>query len=809
MRGVLLASLRTHTRRYLAAVVAVVISVAFVVTANALSSASRNGSLEGLSTPYAGADAVVTRVDATEAAALLDLATDHDATAAVLGWAGVAVSRGGRQIDDRADVGPLADDPALRWQVLRQGRFPARAGEVVVDRNAAKSLQVRVGDRLRFGTGASALDATVVGLVDSPSSQVWAHFYLTPTDQARLGSRLQVDSVVWRGPGSVADIGRTVRSVAPDARVRSVDAHVQAVQKAISLNVDVVLWMLLLFAAISLFVSVLVIANTFTIVFAQRARDFALLRCVGATRRQVLRAIRTEALLLGAGGAVLGLAAGTGLGTGLVALVRAVSPGSRMGRPDLSPAWYAGAFAVGVLATVAATWLPTRRAVRVSPLAALAPVGAVDPRSAAGRARLVGGVALAVSGVALLVLAVATTSAVPMFAGGAATFLAVLVFGPVLVPWLQRVLGAPLARVSTTGRLATGNAVRDPRRAAATTASLLVGVTLATAVLTGLASARSSIAGKMDEQHPIDVALTAADEPLPADLLTQVDQVPGVADARGVPGVRAELGDHGPITVLTASATDTAAVLHGADGLADVPRGVIRLPFDVAADLPDGPAVVSVGGRQVRLDVRRGEGWGDAALVAPATLRALTDRPTTAAVWVRATAETDAEDLVGDLSALVAPVGGGVENGLARRAYVDLQLDVFTGAILALLGIAVVVALVGIASTLGLSVLERAREHALLRALGLTRRQLRRTLALEAVLGTVVATVEGMLLGVAFAWVGVATVVRPLVGSAPLLLPVDQLAWVLVGTGLAGLAAAVLPARRAARVAPAAGLALD
>jgi putative ABC transport system permease protein len=809
MRGVALASMRTHARRYLAAVVAVVIGVAFVVIANALASATRNGSLEGLSTPYDDADVVVSAVDAEGAAALLDLARERGADAATIGWTGLPVSRDGRQIDDRVAVGPLAVSESLRWQVLRAGRFPDRAGDTVVDRNAAKAMGVRLGDRLRLGSGAAAVDVTVVGLVDSPSSQVWAHFYVTQADHARLGARFHVDSVVWHGPGSTGDIRRIVHSVAPHARVRTVDDHVQAVQKEISLNVDVVLWMTLLFAGIALFVSVMVIANTFTIVFAQRSRDFALLRCVGATRVQVLRSIRLEALALGAGGAVVGLGVGTGLGLGVVALVREASPASRMGQPELSPAWYAGAFLVGVLATVVATWLPTRRAVRVSPLAALAPAGAVDVRSAAARARVRGGLGLVGAGAALLAVAVAEGAEVPMFAGGAATFVGVLMLGPVVVPRLMRVLGAPLTRLGATGRIATGNSVRDPRRTAATTSSLLVGVTLTTAVLTGLASARASVTDEMDRKHPIDVVLTAVDEPLPVDLLGQVRAVPGVADARAVAGVRAVLAGHGGVTLVAPRAADTAAVSAGPADFADVRPGELLLPLDLAADLPDGPATVTVSGVRRSLEVRRGEGWGEAAVVAPETLRLLIEEPTTAAVWVRADRSADPEDLVGDLSALVSPVDGGVENGLARHTYADRQLDIFTGAVLALLGVSVLVALIGIASTLGLSVLERAREHALLRALGLTRRRLRATLALEAVLCTAVAAVEGTLLGVVFAWVGVATVVRQIVDSTPLVLPVGQLVLVLVGTGVAGLVAAVLPARRASRVAPAAGLAVD
>jgi putative ABC transport system permease protein len=209
------------------------------------------------------------------------------------------------------------------------------------------------------------------------------------------------------------------------------------------------------------------------------------------------------------------------------------------------------------------------------------------------------------------------------------------------------------------------------------------------------------------------------------------------------------------------------------------------------------------------LRVRFGEGWGDAAVVSTATLSALTDAPTPQAIWVRASSGADAEDLVGDLDALGQPAHADLLDNLAKRSWVDLQLDVLTGAVVALLGIAVVIALIGIGNTLGLSVLERGRENALLRALGLTRRQLRATLAAEALLLSVVATVLGTTIGVAYAWVAVQALVRPVVDDAPMVLPWGQLAIVVLLAAVAGLLAAVLPARRAARTAPAAGLTLD
>ena len=177
-------------------------------------------------------------------------------------------------------------------------------------------------------------------------------------------------------------------------------------------------------------------------------------------------------------------------------------------------------------------------------------------------------------------------------------------------------------------------------------------------------------------------------------------------------------------------------------------------------------------------------------------------------MWVRAVPGTDAEDLDGDLAALAGSTAT-LEGGYADRQWVDLQVDVMTGAVVGLLGISVMIALIGIGNTLGLSVLERGRENALLRAMGLTRQQLRRAMAAEGLLLSLVATMLGTAIGLAFAWVGVQVLVGRVMADAAMTVPVGQLAAVVLVAAVAGLGACVLPARRAARITPAAGLALD
>ncbi|WP_020013769.1 FtsX-like permease family protein [Promicromonospora sukumoe] len=865
MRTVLLASLRRHLRRYVAAGTAVVVAVAFVVAVGVLTTGTQTRITAGAGAPFAGADYVVTNLGTQNA---ITYAAQHGDEVAVLGSATLPLRAGDEQAAGKF-VGSVADLPRLRWQTLDTGRFPEREGEAVVDAWTAQEMTIAVGDTVTLGAGGDAVDLRVVGIGAASASLGQASVYIT-FDQLlhwRDDDTLLLDRAVV-----VGDPGRL-----PDGAVAlTPQEHVAAEMAQHTGNVNTMALLLLVFAGIAVLVSVLVITNTFAILFAQRVRDFALLRCVGATRRQVVGSVRREAVVVGVLASLGGAGAGIALGYGLIALAGALTRNSPLGFPDGLPVrWLLGGFAVGVVVTLLASWLPTRRVVRVSPLAALRPDGVVDARTGAGRVRVVLGAVLLAGGAALLTVAAVRNSAVSMVAGGAALFAGVLLFGPLLVPRVVRGIGALLG---PGGRLATENAVRNPRRTATTTASLLVGVTLTTAVLTGLATTRASVDANHGSAHPLDVALTSWDGPLDADVLEQVRATPGVGQAITVEGVLVEVdrgsgggggsagaedgsgggagsdgsgadgggtsdvdADQPPLLLL--SAPDAGLVARDGGTFAAVGAGTVALDADVYGDDPgdslgdpvtvrvadggadgstaagggaagaddaagDGEHDVAVAVPEVELQVTAGRGWGGAGLVASGTLATLgTPRPH--AVWVRAAADADPVALVGALETLAGTVGADVDNGLRAEVADDQMLGIITGATLGLLGVSVVIALVGIANTLGLSVLERAREHAVLRALGLTRRQLRRMLATEAVLLSVTAALLGTVLGVGFAWVGYETFVKAALDAATWRIPWLELAAVLPVGVVAGLLAAVLPARRAAGVTPAAALTLD
>ncbi|GAA3067530.1 ABC transporter permease [Streptosporangium carneum] len=797
MRTFFLASLRTHIRRYVAAAIAVTVAVAFVVGVGVLTTGAQTGIMAGFGAPFRNSDYVVSKLRNEDAFKLVER---HGENASPLGRAMLTVRAGGRSYPEMG-VGPVAASTDLRWQKLTSGRFPERKGEAVVDLWDAQNWDVSVDDRIRIGEGATAADFTVVGIVQAPSPVAQASVYVTWPQLVRWADdpSLGVYTVTVRG---------AVGPVPEDAKVQTPEQAIADRTAQLQNGVDTWSLLLLLFAGIAVFVSILVIANTFSILLAQRLRDFALLRCVGATRRQVTSSVRREAAVVGLLASLAGVLVGIGLGYGLIALIKSLSPITPIASPPLPAPWLLGGLAIGLTGTLVAAWLPIRRVVRVSPLAALRPDTATDPRTASGRARLALAAFLLIAGLLLLVLAMVWHSTVLMLAGGGSMFIGVLLFGPVLIPRLIQITGT---RFGPIGQLATKNAVRNPRRTATTTASLLVGITLITAVLTGINTTSTALNEELDGQHPVDAALVSTGKPFSDDLLDKVRRTSGVDLAITVDGAVATVsGLDKPIPVI--AAPDAKQVARDGGAFAQVEPGVIRLDESAFRQLrlQAGDKVkVAVGERRAVLRVSIGTGWGLEAIVAPETLAQLTDSSAPRAIWIRASSDADSARLVGDLGDLAAPAGANVYDQLEARETENAPLRILTWAIVALLGFSVAIALVGIANTLGLSVLERVREHALLRALGLTRRQLRQMLAAEAVLLSLVAALLGTVIGIGFAWVGYETFVKQALTNATMQVPWPLLGAVLLTAALAGLLASVLPARRAARVTPAAGLSFE
>ncbi len=819
MLSTTLANLRVHLPRLVAATLAVVIAVAFVVATLVLTETSRTTLLRAAGAEYVGADVVVTSTDGSS------LADDAAEVAALPGVAAVdPTSETGVQarFPGRADaylmVQSVAADPALRWQRVVDGALPEAPGQLAV----ATTTGAAVGDLVtvtvydpQTGEASSPADVTVTGLVDltgDPSAGLFARGFAVPDQLVAWGATEPVELRVAGWPRTDPEL--LVSAVAPvlgDQAVEVRTGEAAAEERAVALTGDrlALTAVLLVFATVAVLVAGLVIANTLAVLVAQRTRDLALLRCVGATSRQVRRSVLTEAAVTGLVASAAGVGAGIGLAAVVSALVGVDSPIPLDGITVPLSAVVVG-LAVGTLTTLIAALGPARAATRVAPLAALRPTDPAPLRSRGGLLRLATGLVLVSGGVALMALGVLTAEVYPALAGGAASFLGVVLLAQRAVPPVVAAAGRGLGRVGgIPGQLAAGNASRNPRRTAATATALLIGVTLTTAMVVGAASTRATAQAGLDAAYPADVEIGAYSE-LPVSLLSRLAEVDGVTGGTALTGAEVT-GPDGQLTpVRGVDAADAVTVLRSTADLPLPAPGEVVLPLwaaDTYALSPGDPVEFTVGATSRTLTAVMGSD-ATTPLVSAADLRGLVPDAPVTTLWLRlddGAGQRDAVDEVTELTGAAAP--DAYVTGLAsERAAIDAILDAMLLVVTGLLGVAVLIALIGVGNTLALSVVERRQENGLLRALGLTRGQLRGVLAWEAVLVAGVAAVLGVLLGSGYGLVGLASLLG---GQDQVVVDVPwlQIGAIVVVATVAGLLASVLPARRAARTAPVAAIA--
>lgn len=899
MRRLLWTQVRRHPGRYLATAVAVALGSGFVAVA-LLFTATLNRTLgDALTTELAGSSVVVGEPRVTAGANRIDpsLAERVAAVPGVAAVAGLATAPASAVLPRLGRipvaVGLVADDPRLRWQHLIAGTYPDRPGEVLLDSQTA--TETGVGGALRVGAppdpaapspaaqdpaaqnpaaqnpaaqdpaaGPPTVPVTVSGIADLGSSLTYSPPALfVRTADARLAGLLTgYYRIAVAGDGSVDDatlrdrVDATVQAEAGFSGLvtRTLAGQRAAAIRAVSFGTDILGGFLLGFAAISVVVAGLVIANTFAVLLAQRRRELALLRSVGADRRQVFASVIAEAAVLGTLAGVAGLAGALAVTAAAVRVLNRVRVPVEVSPVQVGVLAVLAPVAVGLVVTVLAAVGPARSAIRISPMAALRPVEPPAVGSAAGRLRATAGLALVAVGAVPLAVTVTRRGLAAGggpggvavgIVGGLLTFLGVLVAGRLVVPAAVRVVGVATGVLGRApGRLAVANALRNPVRTSATCSALVVGITLVTLVATGAATTRATFLAAIEAGDPVDVIATApglvlippqpgtAPAPTPAisrARLAALAAVPGLAASVPVTTANATLtapegtGPDGPrIGPVSAADLDAAArVMRGGLLAGAAPGQLLLAPDRVTRRLGvgDGAAVTLSGGRGSRaLTVRVVPGLPVPALVSDTDLAAVSrTAPVPTAVWAR-TAALDRGGDPGQVAATVAavqraagvPTGSGpglTIGGGGLRAGRFLQiLGVLLLVVTALVGVAVVIAVLGIGNTLSLSVAERRRESALLRALGLTRAGLRLSVALEAVTLAVVAAGVGIVLGIGYGFAGI----RALLGDAVdirFTVPVGQVAVLAGAAAVAGLLASVLPARRAARTPPAQALA--
>jgi putative ABC transport system permease protein len=424
------------------------------------------------------------------------------------------------------------------------------------------------------------------------------------------------------------------------------------------------------------------------------------------------------------------------------------------------------------------------------------------------------GLALLLPGIALMGLGVAVAGVLVALPGGVLSFLGVVLLAQRAVPPVVAAAGRLAARFGgVPAQLAAGNATRNPRRTAATATALLIGVTLTSAFVVGAASTRATAQAGLKAQFPTDVVVSSFDGALPASLLGTLDDLDGVESGAAVLSADVLGPDGEPIWTFGVDPASTGPVLRSTDELPLPVPGQAVLPEWLAEtwSVRDGDDVTLGGTGEERRFTALVADSGQPLMLTADDLRAVAPEAGTGTgeLWLRL---TDAEpgqvavvDRITDVVAEAAP-SAQVTGLVTLRDQIDEVLDLLLLVVTGLLGIAVVIALIGVGNTLALSVVERRQENGLLRALGLTRRQLRGLLAWEAVLVAGVAAVLGVLIGGAYGLIGAASVLGE-IGEIVLSVPWLQVAAIVVVATVAGLLASVLPARRAARTAPVAAIA--
>ena len=839
-----LAQLRSHTARLIATCLAIVIAVGFVVATLVLNQTSKTTVLDTVGAQYRTTAAVITTNDDVEggSTSLDDRKHLVEQIRSVPGVAALAVDHNayaefrlpGRNGFRYAQVTDVAADPTLRWQKMISGRLPTALGEVAIGEHDGVSvgtaLTVKVAppysDDGTIDSNASTeptlVTLKVVGVIDLNGSVGGGldQMFTAPAQTAALGE-IETDAIrVAAAPGTdPQDLAPRIAAALTAAGEKNLDVRTgeeQAEKIADGFTGDAagLAMVLLVFATVAVLVCGLVIANTFSVLLAQRTRELALLRCVGATGKQLRRGVLIESLVIGAVASLIGVAAGIGL----AATVSAISS-----QFDESPIPLSGVavplsavaigMAVGIVVTMVAAFAPARRATRVAPLAALRPMDPAPARSRAGLLRRAAGVLLLIPSAAVLGYGSLQGILQIALVGGVFSFIAVVLLAQWLVPPVVAVAGrwfGPGGGVP--GRLAASNSVRNPQRTAATATALIIGVTLTTTMVVGAASTRASAATMLDRAFPTDISVS--DQTLPAALEGSLAQVPNVravaplmvTDVKlaGVKDSENQLYGIDPVRAATVARSAVGAGIP-APGTVNVPDYLIRTWGTEGAT-----ARIVAGKRSISLKVHVVS--ADTPLAVTSTdLARLAPTAPIGTIWIRLVDGLDADARADVFDAVSETASGVAPNALARssteeRDSFDKLVNTLLLIVTGLLGVAVVIAVIGVGNTIALSVVERRQESGLLRALGLTRAQLRWMLLWEAVLIAGVASVLGMALGTVYGVLGTSAA---LAGEANLKIGIPglQLLVILVVATSAGALASVLPSRRAARTSPVAAIA--
>lgn len=703
---------------------------------------------------------------------------------------------------------------------LQEGRSADGPDEATLDAATAETTGYEVGDTMPVQLADGVHEFELVGITgfgdeDNLLGATIVTFDLA-TAQSLLDREGEYDqlAVIGAGEASPEDLRDRIEEAITVGNVEVVTAsdELASQQAEVREGLSFINIALLTFAGIAVFVGIFLIVNTFSIIVAQRTREFALLRAVGASARQVRLAVVIEAMVVGLVAGIVGIVAGIGLSE----LMRAVFNAIGMGFPDggliLQARTIIIAMVLGVVVTTLASIGPSRRASRVSPMEALR-ADAGGEADTLGRGRTVVGTIAALAGVAGLALGLADVVAQPAVAAGAGAalaFVGVALLAPYLAGPAANLIGALPSRRGVPGRLARNNADDNPKRTASTASALMIGVALVSFVSIFAASATASVNVLFTDQLGSDYTVSPSGfgpggvpPALTADL-EERSELGAVSPAQGIPvsidddteSMMAVNGDQIEQLVFLDVAEGSTEQLDGgvlvheerakADGLA------VGDPLDVRFEGAD--TTLTVTGIFANRDL-----IGTDLITDLATLDAVGVSGTSYLVFANGAEGVDAATARAAVDEVAdAYVGVQVQDQVEMAESMRGQVDTLLNVIIGLLALALVIALIGIINTLALSVFERTREIGLLRAVGMTRAQVRSMVRWESVIVSVFGAVLGVAVGAVFGWSLVTASAES--GLEVLEFPTTRLVVYVVVAAIAGVVAAVLPARRAARL---------
>ncbi|TCR20963.1 FtsX-like permease family protein [Streptomyces sp. BK205] len=708
-----------------------------------------------------------------------------------------------------------AEDPRYP---LAEGKAPHGANQVAIDSETAKRAGYKVGDTVRLSVDGPVLKPVITGIFTTDDGNVAAGgslaLYDTATAQKLFGKPGTYDEIDVKAAAGTSQtaLKAALDKALPADRVETTTGRELADDQAelISSSMSGLKQGLLVFAGIALFVGTFIIANTFTMLVAQRTKELALLRAVGASRRQVTRSVLIEAFVVGLVAAVTGLVAGIGIGAGLRSLMGTLGATVPDGPLIITPGTVGAALAVGVLVTMLAAWLPGRRAAKIPPVAAMSSLHAKATTKSLVLRNTLGAL---FSGAGVAVILAATTmdgsdGQAPMGLG--AVLLIIGVF--ILTPLLSRPLIAaavPLMRVfGISGKLARQNSVRNPRRTAATASALMIGLTL----ITGM----TVMAGSL--QKSIDKMATAA---------VKADYVVSMANGNELsPDVEKKLAKVDGVTEVSPLRNAASRI----DGETEYLTGVNGSAIGKLTDLKVDNGTFKVGGTDVVVDKDRAKsfGWRAGSTFTVHYEDGKAQRLTVAGVYEgnelisgimldTATLSPHLRD-ASDMQVMLKTSDGTsdatkdrLEKALGSNPAIKVQdkkdlsdsiAQMFTlmlNMLYGLLAMAVLVAVLGVINTLAMSVFERSQEIGMLRAIGLDRKGIKRMVRLESLVISLFGGVLGIGLGVFFGWAA-GELLGARMATYELVLPWARMAVFLLLAATVGILAALWPARRAARM---------